>query len=93
MVVDPGQSRVVDTVGGDQQVFWVIALGFNELGNGCVIDEDLEVDTPVSRSRRETRGQSQRKSFQTHHIVVYLQVHLTPFKDIPRHAKIDAWIG
>ena len=31
VIVDPRESRVVDTVGGDQQVFGVIALGLNEL--------------------------------------------------------------
>ena len=34
MIVDPRESRIVDTVGGHQKVFRVIELCSNELGNG-----------------------------------------------------------
>lgn len=41
VVVHPGEGRVVDAVGGDEEVFRVVALGSDELGDCGVVDEDL----------------------------------------------------
>lgn len=41
VVVHPGEGGVVDAVGGDEEVFRVVALGADELGDGGVVDEDL----------------------------------------------------
>ena len=41
MIVDPGEGGVVNAVGGDEEVFRVVALGSDEFGDCGVVDEDL----------------------------------------------------
>ena len=43
VIVHPGEGRVIDAIGRDKEVFGVVALGRDELGDGRVVDEDLEV--------------------------------------------------
>lgn len=41
VVVNPGESGIVNAVGGDEEIFWMIAFRGDKLGNRRVFDEDL----------------------------------------------------
>ena len=41
VIVHPGEGGVVDAIGRDKEVFRVVALGSDELGDGVIVDEDL----------------------------------------------------
>jgi hypothetical protein len=39
--VDPGQSGLIDNVGADEEIFWVLNSAFDQSGYGVVFDEEL----------------------------------------------------
>ena len=69
VVVHPGEGGVVDAVGGDEEVFRVVALGADELGDGGVVDEDLEA---VRRESNLQNGQFQGEPTTSSSILRYI---------------------